>query len=179
MSTPSKRQRLGDYLDHVSEACSNVLAIKEYADKLEHPSSLERILVQDASIRNLEIIGEALRNIERHYPDYLTNHPELPLSQAYGMRNHLAHGYFNVDLEAVRTTIEDNIPELAETVKRLALEVKEQMGQFEQYLSEKLKAEYGDQADIGLHLDKSAEKIDQMISKGVEIPTEKAQERDR
>ena len=57
-------------------------------------------LVQDAVIRNFEVIGEASNNIERHYPEFVVEHPELPLASAYQMRNAVAHGYFKVDLKS-------------------------------------------------------------------------------
>jgi hypothetical protein len=56
-------------------------------------------LIQDAVIRNFEIIGEASRNIERNCPEFAAAHRDLPLLNAYEMRNALAHGYFRVDLE--------------------------------------------------------------------------------
>ena len=57
-------------------------------------------LVQDAVIRNFEVIGEASNNIEKHYPEFVVEHPELPLASAYQMRNAVAHGYFKVDLKS-------------------------------------------------------------------------------
>ena len=57
-------------------------------------------LVQDAVIRNFEVIGEASNNIEKHYPEFVVEHPELPLVSAYQMRNAVAHGYFKVDLKS-------------------------------------------------------------------------------
>jgi uncharacterized protein with HEPN domain len=69
-------------------------------------------LVQDAVIRNLEVIGEASRNIERAHPDFAAAHPELPLALANDMRNALSHGYFKVDFGIVWTTIQGNLPDL-------------------------------------------------------------------
>ena len=57
-------------------------------------------LVQDAVIRNFEVIGEASNNIERHYPEFVVEHPELPLASACQMRNAVVHGYFKVDLKS-------------------------------------------------------------------------------
>ena len=54
-------------------------------------------------IRNFEVIGEASNNIEKHYPEFVVEHPELPLASAYQMRNAVAHGYFKVDFEIVVT----------------------------------------------------------------------------
>lgn len=58
--------------------------------------------MQGAVIRNLEIIDEACNNIEKHCPDFAADHPELPLSFAYQVRNALAYGYFKVDLACNR-----------------------------------------------------------------------------
>ena len=85
-------------------------------------------LVQDAVIRNFEIVGEASRNIERHYPDFAEAHPEVPLAFAYVMRNALAHGYFKVDLEIVWKTIQRDLPTLAEQVTALAIEAASDKG---------------------------------------------------
>lgn len=73
-------------------------------------------MVQDAVIRNFEIIGEASQNIERVSPDFVTAQPELPLSFAYDMRNVLAHGYYKVDMGVVWKTIEGDLPYLLEQV---------------------------------------------------------------
>lgn len=69
-------------------------------------------LIQDAVIRNLEVIGEASRNIFNHCPDFARAHPEVPLASANQMRNALIHGYFQVDLEIVWNTIQTELPDL-------------------------------------------------------------------
>lgn len=66
-------------------------------------------MVQDAVIRNFEIIGEASRNVERVDPNFVATHPELPLSFAYDMRNLLAHGYYKVDLAIVWKMIQSDL----------------------------------------------------------------------
>ena len=63
-------------------------------------------------IRNLEVVGEASRNIERVDPDFVAAHPELPLAVATDMRNALAHGYFKIDLAIVWKTIQTDLPQL-------------------------------------------------------------------
>ncbi len=67
-------------------------------------------------IRNFEIIGEASKNIERVAPEFVAEHPELPLVFAYDMRNLLAHGYYKVDVTVVWKTIERDLPYLQEQV---------------------------------------------------------------
>ncbi|QDQ27346.1 DUF86 domain-containing protein [Chitinimonas arctica] len=110
-------QRLADYLNHVLQA---IARIQRYTEAATCRVFLENEMVQDAVIRNFEIIGEACRNIERHYPDFAADHPEVPWAFAYEMRNALAHGYFKVDLEIVWKTIQNDLPGLECQVEALA-----------------------------------------------------------
>ncbi len=71
---------------------------------------------QDAVIRNIEIIGEAARNIERNHPDFAAQHADVPWGIAYEMRNALAHGYFKVDFEIVWKTIGNDLPALEQQI---------------------------------------------------------------
>lgn len=111
-----KRERIPDYLTHILQAIEN---IARYTADMDEPAFLENQLVQDAVIRNFEVIGEASRNIELADPDFAKAHPEIPFAFAYEMRNSLAHGYFKVDLEVVWKTIELDLPELTTQIRRL------------------------------------------------------------
>ena len=102
-------QRLPDYLGHILEAIER---IHSYVEDVDEVGFLSSKIIQDAVIRNLEVIGEASRNIERVHPEFAAAHPELPLTLANDMRNALAHGYFKVDLEIVWKTIQGNLPDL-------------------------------------------------------------------
>ncbi len=102
-------QRLPDYLGHILEAIERIQA---YVADVDEVGFLSSKIIQDAVIRNLEVIGEASRNIERVHPEFAVAHPELPLALANDMRNALAHGYFKVDLEIVWKTIQNNLPDL-------------------------------------------------------------------
>ena len=107
MSKP--QQRLIDYLSHIQVA---IQRIEQYVEDSSEIDFLNSSLLQDAVIRNFEVIGEASHNIEVHMPSFVVAHPELPLSDAYQMRNALSHGYFKVDLELVWRTIHNDLPEL-------------------------------------------------------------------
>jgi len=101
--------RLIDYLKHILEAIER---IGEYVADLEEIAFLHNKLVQDAVIRNFEVIGEASYNIEKRFPEFVADHPDLPLAIAYQMRNAIAHGYFEVDFEILWKTIQINLPSL-------------------------------------------------------------------
>lgn len=107
-------QRLTDYLEHILEA---IKRIDLYTADLTEVAFQENLMAQDAVIRNFEIIGEASRNIQKHFPEFADNHPELPLTDAYEMRNAVAHGYFKVDLEIVWKTIQTDLPALHSLVE--------------------------------------------------------------
>lgn len=108
--------RLADYLSHIVQAIER---IERYTAEMDEVGFLESDLVQDAVIRNFEIIGEASRNIERHHAEFAAAHPELPLAVAYEMRNALAHGYFKVDLGIVWRTVQKDLPHLLLLVRSL------------------------------------------------------------
>lgn len=107
--------RLNDYLGHILEAIER---IEEYVSDIDELNFLGNRLVQDAVIRNFEIIGEASNNIQKRFPQFVTDHPELPLATAYQMRNALSHGYFKVDFEMVWKTICNDLPRLYMLVRK-------------------------------------------------------------
>ena len=107
--------RLADYLGHILES---IAQIQNYCEDIDEVSFMSNRLIQDAVIRNFEIIGEASKNIERVAPEFVAAHPELPLAFAYDMRNLLAHGYYKVDVNVVWKTIERDLPYLEEQVRQ-------------------------------------------------------------
>ncbi|MCS0581845.1 DUF86 domain-containing protein [Massilia pinisoli] len=111
------QQRLGDYLAHILEAIER---IDRYTEDMDEVAFLGNSLVQDAVVRNLEIIGEASNNIGKHYREFVVAHPELPLAFAYQMRNAVAHGYFTADFEIVWKTIHRDLPTFYVAVRRSA-----------------------------------------------------------
>lgn len=112
-------QRLIDYLEHIVEA---IVRIRQYVEDVDENSFLQNELIQDAVIRNLEVIGEASRNISRDYPQFTDQHAEIPFSFAYEMRNALSHGYFKIDLEIVWKTIEQDLPDMETKIRAVLAE---------------------------------------------------------
>jgi uncharacterized protein with HEPN domain len=113
-------QRLSDYLDHILEAIER---IEEYVSELDEMAFLGNKLVQDAVIRNFEVIGEASNNIEKRFPEFVAAHPELPLASAYQMRNAVSHGYFQVDFEILWNTIQRDLPGLHTKVEEIRVKL--------------------------------------------------------
>jgi uncharacterized protein with HEPN domain len=113
-------QRLPDYLNHILEAIER---IEEYVSELDEMAFLGNKLVQDAVVRNFEVIGEASNNIEKRFPEFVAAHPELPLTSAYQMRNAVAHGYFQVDFEILWKTIQRDLPDLHTKVEAIRVKL--------------------------------------------------------
>lgn len=111
--------RLTDYLDHILQAIDR---IQRYAGAIDEETFKRDEMVQDAVIRNLEVIGEASHNIETRAPEFAMAHPELPLAFAYQMRNAVAHGYYKVDLGIVWRTIVADLPSFRAAVQAAATE---------------------------------------------------------
>jgi uncharacterized protein with HEPN domain len=96
--------------------------IRAYTKDMDEAQFLQNPLVQDAVIRNIEVIGEAARNIVKHHPEFTDQHGDIPWEDIYLMRNRLSHGYFSVDLAVVWTTLQRDIPELALQISQLQLD---------------------------------------------------------
>lgn len=109
--------RLPDYPQHIVEAIER---IQRYTEDMDELGFAQNQMVQDAVIRNFEIVGEVSRYIERSNPGFVADHPELPLSFAYEMRNVLVHGYLKVDLGVVWKTIEQDLPGLLQQIRAVA-----------------------------------------------------------
>ena len=108
--------RLADYLEHIYEA---IQRIERYTDDMDEVAFLEDERTQDAVIRNFKKIGEAARNIQRYHKAFALSHSDVPWAIAYEMRNALAHGYFQVDLEIVWKTIQNDLPGLKFQINKL------------------------------------------------------------
>jgi len=85
--------RIKDYLQHIAEAIDRITG---YIQGVDDSVALERDhKIQDAIIRNIEIIGEAANRIQKQAPDFVDAHPSLPWREMRGMRNRMVHNYFD------------------------------------------------------------------------------------
>lgn len=101
--------RLTDYLDHMLEAARLACSYTEGIGKDEFLADKR---TQQAVIMNLVIIGEAATNLLKYHTDFLDAHPDVPWKNMKGMRNRIAHGYFEINLAVVWETVQSALPEL-------------------------------------------------------------------
>ena len=98
------------YLRHVLDAMDTV---EEYLQGVNEEKFKNTRLIQDGVIRQIEIIGEAVRHVSKNTRK---SYPEIPWQDVAGMRDKLIHGYFGVDIEKVWDTARDDLPILREQV---------------------------------------------------------------
>ena len=114
-----KPTRLPDYLRHIreaaQEACEFVAGMTR--DGFEHDPK-----TQKAVEMNLVVIGEAASRVLERHAAFAQLHPELPWREMRGMRNRMAHGYFEINLDVVWSTVQTALPALVAQLSALSVE---------------------------------------------------------
>lgn len=101
------------YLRHILDS---IARIELYLQGIDEAAFQEHNMVQDAVIRQLEIVGEAVKQLS---PELCNEHPQIPWSDIARMRDKLIHGYFGVDIAVVWLTTQDDLPVLKAAVNNM------------------------------------------------------------
>lgn len=111
MSEPVREWRF--YLDDMIGFAEKALA---YTDGFDQAAFEASALTYDATLRNLELIGEAAT----HIPDAVRKqHPEIPWRLIVATRNRLIHGYLGIDNDTVWSIIQDELPVLLQRLEAM------------------------------------------------------------
>jgi uncharacterized protein with HEPN domain len=108
--------RRTDYLQHMMQATMDACS---FIDGLSKEDFLTDKRTQQAVVMNLIILGEAATKIMDHDAAFAESHPEVPWRNMRGMRNRIAHGYFEIDLDVVWETVRSALPELQKQLTKL------------------------------------------------------------
>lgn len=100
------------YLQHIRDALQDIAA---YCGS-DHGAFLDDRMRQDATLRKLEVIGQAVKNLSE---DTKSRQPEIPWKQIAGMRDKVIHDYFGVNLEIVWAVVQKELPKLRVAVEDL------------------------------------------------------------
>jgi uncharacterized protein with HEPN domain len=102
--------RLGTYLDQMRIATADALG---FVDGMDKQDFLRDRRTQQAVVMSLVILGEAATRIMDRHPEFAAAHPEIAWRAMRGMRNRIAHGYFEIDFAVVWETVQSALPDLA------------------------------------------------------------------
>lgn len=107
----SKRGNI-EFLSDIKEA---VKRIELYIEKMNYEGFLKDIKTQDAVVRNLEIIGEATKNISN---DFKEKNPQIPWKKLAGVRDRLIHHYFGINYDIVWVITKEELPEIIRQIEK-------------------------------------------------------------
>jgi uncharacterized protein with HEPN domain len=102
------------YIEHILQSIDR---IEFYLIGKDHESFSNDFMVQDAVVRQLEIIGEVTKRISK---DLRNKNPQVPWSDMAGMRDILIHDYIDVDIEIVWKTASESIINLKNLLQNLS-----------------------------------------------------------
>lgn len=103
--------RLQDYLNHMQQAAADACS---FVGGLNKEDFLQDRRTQQAVVMSLVILGEASTKVMDRYETFALAHPQVPWRSMRGMRNRIAHGYFDIDLDVVWETVRTALPQLLE-----------------------------------------------------------------
>jgi uncharacterized protein with HEPN domain len=101
-------KKIEPFLRHMLDSISDIL---EYCEGMDRDAFMSDKKTQAAVIRNLEILGEAAKNVPE---DFKKKNPQIEWYKIAGTRDKLIHHYFGVELDIVFDVVEDELPELKE-----------------------------------------------------------------
>ena len=114
MTTRGLRQ--ADYLSHMLEATT---LAQSYVQGLSNADFLKDKKTQQAVILNIMVIGEAATKLADEYPEFVAKFPQVEWKSMRGMRNRLAHGYFDINLDVVWDTVKQALPDLEAQLRQI------------------------------------------------------------
>lgn len=118
----SVENRIPDYLKKIYQLC---LDIQAFVEGVPLEDFLDDKRTENAVAMSLIAMGEIVTVLHHKYPEFLEQHKYIPWKYIRGMRNIIAHGYFELDFEVVYETAVTSIPELFEQIKNLMMETQE------------------------------------------------------
>lgn len=107
---------------YIQDILESIEAIEEYVQFTTEEQFYRNRQVQDAVLRRLEIIGEAVKNLDE---DFKNRYPEIPWKKIAGLRDVLIHEYFGVSLKRIWRVIKIDLVDLKFKISRIWEEIRD------------------------------------------------------
>ena len=101
------------FIMHIRDSIQD---IENYTKDISKDSFVKNKMLQDAVIRKIEIIGEAVKNLPK---DFTKKYPNIQWDDIAGMRDKLIHHYFGVDMELAYDVVKNDLPKLKKEIKKI------------------------------------------------------------
>jgi len=111
-----------DMRPYIQNILESIEAIEEYVQFTTEEQFYRNRQVQDAVLRRLEIIGEAVKNLDE---DFKNRYPEIPWKKIAGLRDVLIHEYFGVSLKRIWRVIKIDLVDLKFKISRIWEEIRD------------------------------------------------------
>jgi len=105
-----------EYKAYLKDILEAIRKIEKYTENISMEDFAKDELIQDGVVRNLEIIGEAVKNIPE---DIKNRKSQVAWKKIAGLRDILIHGYFGIDVDIVWDVVKNKIPELKQKISEI------------------------------------------------------------
>jgi len=101
------------FIKHIRDSINE---IDSFTKNVSKEKFIEEKLIQNAVIRSIEVIGEAVKNLPE---GFRRKYKEIPWNKIAGMRDKIIHHYFGVDLETIWKVVKEDIPQLKKQIHKI------------------------------------------------------------
>ena len=101
------------FIKHIRDS---ICEIESFTENVSMEKFMEEKLIQNAVIRSIEVIGEAVKNLPI---DFRNEYAQIPWNKIAGMRDKVIHYYFGVDLDTIWKVVHENIPKLKKEIEKI------------------------------------------------------------
>ena len=115
-----RRPRILLHLEQMLQAAN---LATQYATEIEEDEFLKDTMMQQAVAMNLQIIGEHVSRLQKKHADFLESHRDVDWHTMTGMRNRIAHGYFDLNMKVIWRTVREDVPVLVDRLPQMIEEV--------------------------------------------------------
>jgi len=106
----------------IEDILENIKDIESFSKGLTKDKLEKSKLKQNAIVRSLEVIGEAVKNIPE---SFRKKYPKIPWKRIAGLRDVIIHAYFGINFERIWGVIKKDLPNLKEQIEKIIKELKD------------------------------------------------------